>query len=80
MSFFKAVGKSFARGISRQVTRTQVAQAGNKAYKITGQQIQTARKNGTYINGSTAYQRNKQRIVSQAYRNGRDRESFINDL
>lgn len=80
MSFVKAISKLCAKGASRQITKIQVSNAGNKAYKETGKQIQATRKQGRFINGSKTYHANKRRIINKAYRNGRDRENFINDI
>lgn len=80
MSFLKAFGKLCAKCASRQVTKIQVSNAGDKAYKETGKQMKAARKQGKFINGSKAYHANKRKIINKAYRNGRDRENFINDI
>lgn len=80
MSLIKAISKLCAKGASRQLTKIQVSNAGNKAYKETGRQMQAARKQGRFINGSKTYHANKRKIISKAYRNARDRENFINDI
>ncbi len=80
MSFWKALGKLCAKKVSRQITKTQISNAGNSAYKETGRQMEAARKEGKYFDGSKVYRDNKRKIIRKAYQNGRDREKFINDI
>lgn len=80
MSIVKAIGKLIAKSASRQITKIQLFNAADKAYKKTGKQMQHAHKHGKFINGSKVYHENKRRIINNAYRNDRDRENFINDI
>ncbi len=80
MNFLKAIAKACARQVSHMVTDYQIANSKSKAFAKTGREMDDAHKHGKYINGAVAYRNNLRQIRAKAYRSGRDRISFIDDL
>jgi hypothetical protein len=80
MGLFKAVTRLTAQSANKSYTNSQVNGASAKAYKQTGREIQAAKKEGRWINGSSAHRRNKSANVRTAKENGKTRSKFIDDL
>lgn len=80
MGIIKAISRISAKAISRSIENKEVANASLKAYKQTGKDIEKAKKQGKYINGSKKYKNYKKSNIQNARRKGSDREKFIDDL
>jgi hypothetical protein len=80
MKFSQAIFKFIARKANDKVTYIDICRTQHKAYQATGKQIEKAKKEGRFINGSNVYKINFKKAKSKAIKNGRAREQFINDL
>ena len=80
MGLIKAIGRLTAQGVNTGYTNGRVNGASAKAYKQTGREIEAAKKQGRWVNGSAAHKRNKSQNIRTAKRNGRTRSQFINDI
>jgi uncharacterized protein YcnI len=80
MGLFKALGRLTAQGVNNGYTNSRVNGASAKAYKQTGHEIQAAKKEGRWVNGSIAHKRNKSTNIRTAKQNGRTRSKFIDDI
>lgn len=80
MGFFKAGGKLAARMVSNGMYHSAEKKAQKQAYQQTGIQIKNAQKQGSYIDGSQAYQKNYAKAMSKPNENKALRDKFIDEI
>lgn len=80
MGVKKAFAKHILRKTNESHTEKQMKNAPNKAYKMTGKEIDEAKKNGEFINGKRRYKDNKKKIQNDILKKSKDRDRFIDDL
>ena len=80
MGFFKACGKFIARVASNGLHHHAEKKAREQAYRQTGVQIQNARKQGAYIDGSRAYQKNFEKAMRKPNESKTLRDKFIDEV
>ncbi len=80
MSVKKAVAKHILRKSNESHTEKELKNAPDKAYKMTGKEIDKAKKNGNFINGKQRYKDNKKKIQNDILKKSKDRDKFIDDL
>lgn len=80
MSLFSAIMKGVARYVNDSVANHNREKAKKIAFKNTGKKIQSAKKSGTFINGSQAYKKELRKQTNSVNRKHKIGENFINDL
>lgn len=80
MKFFSAFMKSIARDVNDSIADHNREKAKDTAFKNAGKQISSAKKSGTYVNGSQIYKKELQKQNALIDRKHKRREKFIDDL
>ncbi len=80
MGIVKASSKLAARMANDSIANRQMNNAHKTAYKMTGDELRKATKQGRHINAKRAYQRNLEQTKRKIEQGHKNRGKFIDEL